>query len=37
MKSSQKITLIEREEIITVNWENAEILNTLFSNEVKNL
>ena len=37
VKSSEKITLIEGEEIINEDGENAEILNTFFSNAVKNL
>ena len=37
MKSSEKITLLEGEEIINEHGENAEILNTFFSNAVKNL
>ena len=36
LKSSGKIT-VEGEEIINNNGENAEILNTFFSNAVKNL
>ena len=37
VKSCEKITLVEGEEIINENEENAEILNTVFSNAVKNL
>ena len=37
VKSSEKITLVEGEEIITEDGENAEILNKFFSNAVKNL
>ena len=37
MKSSEKITLVEGEEIVNEDEENAEILNTFFSNPVKNL
>ena len=37
IKSSEKITLVEGEEIITEDGENAEILNKFFSNAVKNL
>ena len=37
MKSSEKITLVEEEELINKDGENAEILNTFFSNAVKNL
>ena len=37
MKSSEKITLVEGEEIINEDEENAEILNTFVSNAVKNL
>ena len=37
VKSSEKITLVEGEEIITEGGENAEILNKFFSNAVKNL
>ena len=37
MKSSEKITLLEVEEIINEDGENAEILNTFFSNAIKNL
>ena len=37
VKSSEKITLVEGEEIINEDGENAEILNTFFSNAVKNL
>ena len=37
MKSSEKITLAEEEEIINGDGENAEIINTFFSNAVKNL
>ena len=37
MKSSEKITLAEGEKIINEDKENAEILNTLFSNAVKDL
>ena len=37
MKSSEKITLVEGEELINKDGENAEILNTFFSNAVKNL
>ena len=33
----KKITLVEGEEIINEDGENAEILNTFFSNAVKNL
>ena len=36
-KSSEKITLVEGEEIINKDEENAEILNTFFSNAFKNL
>ena len=36
VKSSEKITLVEGEEIINEDGENAEILNTFFSNAVKN-
>ena len=36
MKSSEKTT-VEEEEIINDDAENAEILNTIFSNAVKNL
>ena len=36
VKSSEKITLVEAEEIINKDGENAEILNTFFSNAVKN-
>ena len=36
MKSSEKVT-VEEEEIINDDAENAEILNTMFSNAVKNL
>ena len=36
VKSSEKITLLEGEEIINEDGENAEILNTFFSNAVKN-
>ena len=35
VKSSEKITLVEGEEIINEDGENAEILNTFFSNAVK--
>ena len=37
LKSSEKITLVEGEEIINEDGENAEILNIFFSNAVKNL
>ena len=37
MKSSEKIALVEGEEIINEDGENAEILNTFFSNAVKNV
>ena len=37
MKSSEKITLLKVEEIINEDGENAEILNTFFSNAIKNL
>ena len=37
VKSSEKITLVEGEEIINEDGENAEIFNTFFSNAVKNL
>ena len=37
MKSSDKITLVEGGEIINEDSKNAEILNTFFSNAVKNL
>ena len=37
VKSAEKITLVEGEEIITEDGENAEILNKVFSNAVKNL
>ena len=37
VKSSEKITLVEGEEIINEDEENAEILNKFFSNPVKNL
>ena len=37
VKSSDKITLVERGEIINENGKNAEILNTFFSNAAKNL
>ena len=37
VKSSEKITLVEGEEINTEDGENAEILNKFFSNAVKNL
>ena len=37
VKSSEKITLVEAEEIINKDGENAEILNTFFSNAAKNL
>ena len=37
VKSSEKITLVEGEEIINEDGENAEILNIFFSNAVKNL
>ena len=37
IKSSDKITLVEGEEIINDDKENAEILNKFFSNAVKNL
>ena len=36
-KSSEKITLVEGEEIINEDRENAKILNTFFSNTIKNL
>ena len=37
MRSSEKITLVTGEEIINEDWENTEILDTFFSNAVKNL
>ena len=37
VKSSEKITLVEGEEIINKDGKNAEILNTFFSSAVKNL
>ena len=37
MKSSEKITLVEGEEIINEDWEKAEIVNTFFPRAVKNL
>ena len=37
MRSSEKLTFIEGEEIINEDGENAEILNAFFSNAVKNL
>ena len=37
IKSSEKIALLEGDEIIIEDGENAEILNTFFSNAVKNL
>ena len=37
VKSSDKITLVEGGEIINEDGKNAEILNTFFSNAVKNL
>ena len=37
VKSSEKITLVEGEEIINEDGENTEILNTFFSNAVKNI
>ena len=37
MRSSEKLTLVEGEEIINEDGENAEILNAFFSNAVKNL
>ena len=37
VKSSEEIPLVEGEEIITEDGENAEILNKFFSNAVKNL
>ena len=37
VKSSEKITLVEGEEIVTEDGENAEIFNKFFSDAVKNL
>ena len=37
VKSSEKITLVEEEEIINEDGENVEILNTFFSNAIKTL
>ena len=37
VNSSEKITLVEEEEIINEDGENAEILNIFFSNAIKNL
>ena len=37
VKSPEKITLVEREGIINEDGENAEIINTFFSNAIKNL
>ena len=37
VQSSEKITLVEGEEIINEDGKNAEILNTFFSNAIKNL
>ena len=37
VKSSEKITLVEGEEIINEDGENTERLNTFFSNAVKNI
>ena len=37
MRSSEKLTFVEGEEIINEDGENAEILNAFFSNAVKNL
>ena len=37
VKSSEKVTLVEGEEIINEDGENTEILNTFFSNTVKNI
>ena len=37
VKSSERITLVEGEEIINEDGENTEILNTFFSNAVKNI
>ena len=37
VKSSEKITLVEGEEIINEDGENARILNRFFSNAIKNL
>ena len=37
VKSSEKITLVEGEEIINDDGENVEILNTFFSNAIKTL
>ena len=37
VKSSEKITLVEGEEIINEDGENVEILNTFFSNAIKTL
>ena len=37
MRSSEKLTFIEGEEIINEDGENAEILDAFFSNAVKNL
>ena len=36
MRSSEKLTFVEGEEIINEDGENAEILNAFFSNAVKN-
>ena len=37
VKSSEKITLVEGEEIINEDGENTEILNTFFFFSVKNI
>ena len=37
VKSSEKITFVHEDKIITNNDENAKILNSLFSNVVKHL
>ena len=37
MKSSEKIILVEGEDIINEDGENVEILDTFFSNAVNNL
>ena len=37
VKSSEKITLVEGEEIINEDGESTEILNTFFSNTVKKI
>ena len=37
VRSSEKITFVTGEEIINEDWENTEILDTFFSNAVKNL